>query len=467
MPVNSFENYILTWKPDKSKLQSPLYLYIARQMEQDILSGVLTPDTKLPPQRELADYLDVSLNTITRAYTECEKRGLIHAVTGRGTFVKGNVNVRKSIMETGAESAIIDLGMTAPPYTDADGIADVIRKVTYQNSFLNFFKYDYPLGTKYQNDAARKWLAEFEINATDNVLITAGSQNALTLILTSLFEAGDKIAVDQYTYPNFISLANMLHINLVPVAGDSEGMLPSELAKAINTNNIKGIYLSPTCSNPQAVFMPEKRRSEMADIIKERGLILIEDECYAFLYPEKVQPLFNLVENNCIYLTELNKSVGPCVRVGYICYDPKFKSRLEAANYNCNLIVAPLNAEIAAYIVHNNLYRNTVKQQRLRAEKRSFIFRKYFGYATEHSYYQWLELPPGISSTMFESLALKYGIRVYGSERFLTGDAGGKYYLRVSTIAANTDSRLEIALATIKKIISDMQYSSENMLYTI
>ena len=54
MPVNSFENFPMSWKPNKAKLKPPLYLSIAEALEQDILNGELTPNTKLPPQRELA-----------------------------------------------------------------------------------------------------------------------------------------------------------------------------------------------------------------------------------------------------------------------------------------------------------------------------------------------------------------------------------------------------------------------------
>ena len=51
----------------------------------------LSPNTKLPPQRELADYLDINLSTVTRAFKICEVKGLIYAVTGSGTFVAPNV----------------------------------------------------------------------------------------------------------------------------------------------------------------------------------------------------------------------------------------------------------------------------------------------------------------------------------------------------------------------------------------
>ena len=90
MPVNSFENYPMNWKPDKELLKFPVYISLAELLEQDIMSGRLPANTQLPPQRELADFLDVNLSTITRAFKRCETKGLIYAIIGKGTFVSPN-----------------------------------------------------------------------------------------------------------------------------------------------------------------------------------------------------------------------------------------------------------------------------------------------------------------------------------------------------------------------------------------
>lgn len=98
MPVNSFENYPMSWKPQKSQLERPYYLSLASLLEQDIRSGTLKENTKLPPQRELADFLDLNLSTITRAYKLCELKGLLYAVTGRGTFVSSGIHAQDTFL---------------------------------------------------------------------------------------------------------------------------------------------------------------------------------------------------------------------------------------------------------------------------------------------------------------------------------------------------------------------------------
>lgn len=87
MPINSFENYPLSWRPSIDITEKPIYQALAGQLEQDILNGVLLPGTKLPPQRELADYLDLNLSTISKAFKVCELKGLLSASVGSGTFV--------------------------------------------------------------------------------------------------------------------------------------------------------------------------------------------------------------------------------------------------------------------------------------------------------------------------------------------------------------------------------------------
>jgi len=96
MPVNSFDNYPMSWKPEREALKRPFYESIAALLEHDIKNGFLAPGTKLPPQRELADFLDLNFTTITQAYKVCEVKGLIYAVTGKGTFV--SPSAARSIM---------------------------------------------------------------------------------------------------------------------------------------------------------------------------------------------------------------------------------------------------------------------------------------------------------------------------------------------------------------------------------
>ena len=114
MPVNSFDDYPMSWKPEKEQLTSPKYRALADLLADDILSGKLPPHTKLPPQRELADYLDLNLSTITRAFQLCTQKGLLYGITGRGTFVSPNAAIDIAIADEKEEASYIEMGIIKP-----------------------------------------------------------------------------------------------------------------------------------------------------------------------------------------------------------------------------------------------------------------------------------------------------------------------------------------------------------------
>lgn len=253
MPVNSFEDYPMSWKPDKHSLTSPIYYCLANIMEQDIKSGTLPANTKLPPQRELADFLDLNLSTVTKAYKLCEMRGLVHAIVGKGTFVTPYANAATSTAEKATVSRI-ELAIIHPFNEQNKLVRDLTIEILRRPLSEQLFEYSHPLGNREQIQIASKWLQRFGLDAGEhNTMIAAGAQNALATILSALFESGDRIAVDTYTYPNFISLANLLYLQLVAIESDQQGMSPEALEAACANQNIKGIYLMPTGNNPTNV----------------------------------------------------------------------------------------------------------------------------------------------------------------------------------------------------------------------
>ena len=131
MPFNSFLNYPMSWKPERSKLERPIYLSLAEQLEKDIAAGFLLPGTKLPPQRELADFLDINFTTVTRAYRICELKGLIYAVTGSGTFVAPNAAKSVTISTDNLTGSLIDLGFVSSFEQCNDMISDTIKSFTH------------------------------------------------------------------------------------------------------------------------------------------------------------------------------------------------------------------------------------------------------------------------------------------------------------------------------------------------
>lgn len=230
-------------------------------------------------------------------------KNLIYAITGSGTFVSPNAGNTIYIADSDTNKNYIEIGTIKPLDSFNVYVAEAIKSLTAKNYLEKLLDYGHPLGIPYHRMAAKQWLQRFNLDVNvENISITSGRQNSFTLILITLFQPGDKIAVDSYAYPNFIELANMLNIQLIPVAGDALGMLPDQLDFVCRRNNIQGIYLNPSCNNPTTVIMDINRRKDIAEVIKQYKLILLEDDTYSFLAPQDYVPISHYVPDQFVYM---------------------------------------------------------------------------------------------------------------------------------------------------------------------
>ena len=94
------------WLPKLESRRGPVYRAIADALDEDVQNGALRAGTRLPPHRDLADHLGVTVTTITRAYAEAALRGLTSGYVGRGTFIRGNEAEERS-----SETAPFDLSI--------------------------------------------------------------------------------------------------------------------------------------------------------------------------------------------------------------------------------------------------------------------------------------------------------------------------------------------------------------------
>lgn len=228
--------------------------------------GLFTARTKLPPQRELADFLDINFTTVTRAYKLCELKGLLYAVTGRGTFVSASAAQSIKISTDGLPHESIDLGFAASFEQCNSMISETAKKVLEKRQFAHLASYDYPSGMPHHKAAAINWLKSLGMETDlDHIAIVSGTQNGLALTLFALFDPGNRIAADTYTYANFIDLAKMYHLQLVPISGDSEGMSAELLEEQCRVNPIQGIFLMPSCCNPTTTIISERRKHKLAE----------------------------------------------------------------------------------------------------------------------------------------------------------------------------------------------------------
>lgn len=452
MPVNSFENYPMSWKPRKEQLTQPYYLSLAALLEYDIQSGRLPPHTKLPPQRELADWLDLNLSTITRAYKRCEMKGLTYATTGRGTFVAPQPEA------TAPEKPYIELGSIYPFDGCNRAVVEGAKYVLSKGYAEKLLDYGDPLGTPSQRVTARDWLRRLGVEATpEHIAVTSGAQNALVIALLTLFQPGDAIAADRYTLPGFVELAHMLHLTVVPVEADESGMRPDALEAACARQRIRGVYLMPTCQMPTTVMMDQERRAALARLAGERDLLILEDDIYAFLAPEGVQPTAALAPEHTVHICSLSKSLSAGLRVAFLAYPARWADAMVRGIYNVNVKTPAFNTEVACTLIRSGVAEEIVQEKIRLAEERNAIFDRWFprrAGGNEHplSFCRWLPLE-GRRGLAIEQEALANGVRVFHSDRFLAGPPEGREFLRVALSSPADSVQLEKGLSLLKQVI--------------
>ena len=456
MPINSFDDYPMTWRPTRAGLHPPFYRALAVQLERDILSGRLPTHTKLPPQRELADYLDLNLSTVTRAFRLCTDKGLVYAVIGRGTFVSPNAALSNTTGDT--KKFLIELGSIHPYDSLSEILADTAREILRGRDAARLFT----LGSAQDEDrharTACRWLARFSLAAEPtNLLLTAGTQSALAIVLTALFDAGDRIAVDRYTYANFISLAKQLNIRLIPIKGDVDGMLPDALAQQHQQINIKGIYLMPSCANPTGIVMPEERRRDIAAVLRKHNILLIEDDAYGFTARGNAAPMTVLLPRQSVYLHSLSKLTCPGLRVAYMLVPSHCRQLIRRAARSISMAIPPLSAEIASDLIESGAAERIMREKCRMSEERNHIFRGIFPAHTGNtrSFFQWMPLPVGCGGANFEAQAQHRGVCVLSSDHFAVGGEADHSFIRLALCSPPTNEELVRGLRIVHDLMEE------------
>lgn len=452
MPVNSFNDYPMTWKPDRQTLKRPIYLSLASQLEQDIRLGLLPPGTKLPPQRELADFLDINFTTITRAYKICELKGLLHARTGSGTFVTPQAAQTVTISLAGMQQECIDLGLVAS-YEETNTLTlPILRQVARSQRLESLLTYACPDGMPAHKQAGIYWLQHLGLHTDpEHIALVSGTQNGLVICLSALFSPGDRIAVDRYTYANLIELAKLYHLQLIPIDGDAQGMSAASLAAHCQLHPIQGIYLMPSCSNPTTIRISTARREELAEVIRRYRLIFLEDDIHAFLtadiLPDYQGPMVNLVPEQGIYICGTSKSICSGLRVAYLAGGETFREPLLKALFNINVKTSALDSEVITQLIRSGQIWKIIARKFSLAQAANDCFNAIFPQAVQGhplSFFRWLPIACQQPGIIVEQQLLTKGIRVYHSDRFLCGNAAPQKYLRIS-LATTAD------LAELKK----------------
>lgn len=419
-----------TWHPDLSGQTGPRYQAIVDAIAADIRSGTLSPGTRLPPHRDLAWRLKVTVGTVARAYAEAERQGLVSGEVGRGTFVRdpGSEPTLGDFLSAHAIGAgnLLDMAVNRPAGDcNAAEIAAALQEVVARPDFAALLTYHLEQPPLRLRASGSAWLQRYGVEVPpERIVITTSGQQAIVAALAAVTRPGDGVLVEEFTYPGVKSAATLIGRHLVPVHCDALGMCPDALEKALAERHGRVIYAITTASNPTTVTWPEERRRLVAEIARRHDALIIEDGIYDFLAPEALPPLTGFAPERTIHITSLAKSIAPALRIGYVGAPEGFVGRIAGGVAATTLMIPAVMAEAATLLVDSGTGAACADRQRDESAARRRIATGMLGEhtcASPAAFNIWLPLPPPWTADAFTAEARKNGVCVTPGGSFAVG----------------------------------------------
>lgn len=479
----------------------PLYRQIENYFRQAIMSGSLEPETRLPASRNLARDLGVNRITVETAYAELEADGLIFSQVGSGTYVlpppsltspldsnpnklwplwQQDLQAREEVIEKVNPEEMLKSAGHPNPIDFSKGIGDsrlfpaedfrkVIQMVMRRDSVTALDYGEYGGYVPLRSTIAHVLTSQGLPACPENILITAGSQQALALVSQILLRPGDVILVENPTYGGALDLFRVLGMKLVGIPVDEHGMKVEQLEKIIQQHHPKLIYTIPNFQNPTGVCMSSQRRRQLIALADDWNIPILEDDFVGDLrYEGSAQPPLKGLDpgGRVIYVSTFSKMLMPGLRVGFLLAEgPVYASLLR---YKCandlatsNLIQRALEAYVTVgrYQVHLRRSRQIYRKRRdamLQAINRYFPADVHV-FQPRGGLFIWLRLPEHLSSDRLLPLACEEGVAFAPGSRFFLDGSDGEHYMRLNFVAQPPED-IEKGIKRLGKAIKRCSY---------
>jgi GntR family transcriptional regulator/MocR family aminotransferase len=455
---------------------TPLYQQIENHLRQSILSGSIAAGMRLPATRELARDLNVNRITIETAYAELEADGLVDARVGRGTFVLPQ-QPRPAPAEPGSGAAWpfwqLELQESALPGPRLDpsallrashhphpihfgggtGDPHLFPAEEYRKVIQNVLRRDgidaFEYGDRRGYSPLRETIAHvlaiqgFPIKP-EQLLITAGSQQALALVAQLLLKPGETILVEEPTYAGALDLFRTLGLKIIGVPVDEHGMQVELLEPLLQRHHPRLIYTIPNFHNPTGTCLSSARRYHLLSLADRYNIPILEDDFVGDLrYEGRAQPALKSLDpgGRVIYISTFSKMVMPGLRVGFLAaegpiYDRlvEFKRATDLATANLNQRALELYVTVGRYQAH---LRRSCQLYRKRRDAMIAAIQRYLPARVSADIplgglFIWLRLPEGCDAEALLPLACAEGVAFAPGSSFFLEPGNGCRYMRLN-----------------------------------
>lgn len=317
----------------------PLYQQIIEGIEQAIISGKLSAGEKLPSERDLSIWLDVNRSTVIRAFDELAERNIIVKKAGSGTYVNdqkwglltySSFNWRNTVSENYRQHpALFKEGKNYYDLRNGDLPIDLypqlkLPEMDWQSIILAEQQDNAQLGILSLREEVQSYLkSRFKLSIpVEQILITSGAQQAISLIALGLLKAGDAIGIEQPSYFYALPIFQSVGLRIYGIPVDQNGLCIDKLDEVVHKYSLKMLFISPIFQNPTGTVMSIKRKKELIDFCQRKNLPIVEDDAYSqlsFYTSLDTDPIKKLdLQGQTIYLGSLSKYLGKSIRIGWM-----------------------------------------------------------------------------------------------------------------------------------------------------
>ena len=327
-------------------------------------------------------------------------------------------------------------------------------------------QYDASEGFAPLREALVPHLAARDVTATfDQIVVFSGSQGVLDTAGKIFVSPGDVIAVEAPTYLGALQAFNPYEPRYVELETDDGGLIPESLDRVLATETVKFVYLVPTFQNPTGRTLSLARRKQVAEILKRRDALLLEDDPYSDLRytGERVPPIKSLAPEHVIYVSTLSKTFAPGLRVGFCVAPADTQQWMVIARQGVDLHTSTLAQALSAeYIAGGYLDRQLPRildiyrprQQAMLAALERHLPEDFQWTRPEGGMFVWIRASAGIDTERLYPLVVERGVAFVPGKFFYVHQEDGISTLRMNFTAADPET-IDRAVSIIGDVIAE------------
>ncbi|MEN0645157.1 PLP-dependent aminotransferase family protein [Alkalicoccobacillus gibsonii] len=374
----------MLWFPIDRDSDVLLVQQVYKQIRSLILTEQLGEHEKLPSTRELADSIGVSRNTVTEAYDQLILEGYVFVKPRSGTYVASGVVLKANEMEKREEhltkwleteqqdDEIIDFRASHPAmdHFPRKVWGRIAKEVCY-DSHDDLFGYRSPLG----DETLRRVLTTYLTRTRgvschpEQIVITAGATQGLSLITQLLMDEGDCVAVEDPVTDEMRTIFVKAGAEVEPIKADRNGIQPNELP---TKRKPSFVFVIPSHQFPLGAILPIQRRIQLVEYVREMDSYIVEDDYDSeFTYEgTAVYSMQGLDPERVIYVGTFSKILSPALRIGYVILPKHLIDRFKELKWFSDRHTATLEQQVMARFIEEGHLDQHVRRMKRIYEKR-------------------------------------------------------------------------------------------------